>query len=383
MTATFTRNPFAPLVGTRLFCVIAALFLVSGIACTDSVGPEDEAGGPPGGILFVSDRSGVVSDTGWPLTDIFRVNADGTDLENLTEEPARVYRNLRLSPDGMKIAFVSDRIGCYNIWVMDIEGTGPTQLTGQPGERCNEGPRWSRDGSQMAFTSSREAIERSWEAYVMDSGGDDPHNVSDDGGLGDGGADWPHTWLPDGRLVFHHQKVGPPRTFTVELDGAGPEPFLELQTGYAPFYSPDGSKVAFVSEREGNQEIYIMNSDGTGVRNLSQDPGDDTFLHGSLMSLFVDPWSPGGTKLAFASERTGNREIYVIREDGSGLTNVTNDPATDRFDGWAPSGDWIAFESDRNGPWHIFAVNPEQGELWQITDGTANDWLAIWVGGDE
>jgi Tol biopolymer transport system component len=62
---------------------------------------------------------------------------------------------------------------------------------------------------------------------------------------------------------------------------------------------------------------------------------------------------------------------------------VTNDPATDRFDGWSPDGDWIAFESDRNGPWHIFAVNPDRGELWQITDGSANDWNAIWVGGHE
>jgi TolB protein len=309
------------------------------------VGPEDEAGGPPGGIIFVSDRSGAVSDTGVPLTDIFRVNADGTDMENLTEEPARIYRDLRLSPDGMKIAFESDRLSCFNIWAMNIQGTGSAQLTGQPGERCNEMPRWSRNGSQVAFTSSREPIERSWEAYVMDADGDDPHNVSDDGGLGEGGADWPHTWLPDGRLVFHHQKVGPPRTFTVDADGVGREPFLELQAGYAP--------------------------------------GDDTFYHGARANLFVDPWSPGGTILAFASERTGNREVYVIHEDGSGLTNVTNDPATDRFDGWSPSGDWIAFESDRNGPWHIFAVNPDRGELWQVTDGSANDWNAIWVGGRE
>jgi TolB protein len=126
-----------------------------------------------------------------------------------------------------------------------------------------------------------------------------------------------------------------------------------------------------------------MNSDGTGVRNLTQDPGEDTFLHGSRMSLFVDPWSPAGTTLAFASDRTGSRDIYVIQEDGSGLTNVTNDPATDRFDGWSPSGEWILFESDRKGPSHIFAVNPKRGELWQITDGTGNDWHAIWVGGQE
>ena len=383
MAGPLTLIPSASLAVTRPICVVAALFLILGSACTDSVGPGDKAEGPPGRILFVSDRSGAVSTTGEPLSDIFRVNADGTDIENLTKEPARIYRDLRLSPDGMTIAFESDRVGCFNIWVMNIEGTGATQLTGQPGERCNEMPRWSRDGSQVAFTSSREPIERSWEVYVMDADGDDPHNVSDDGGLGEGWADWPHTWLPNGRLVFHHQKAGPPRTFVVEADGTGREPFLELQAGYAPFLSPDGSKVAFLSEREGNQEIYVMNSDGTGVTNLTQNSGDDTFYHGSRANLFIDPWSPDGTMIAFASERTGNRDIYVIHEDGTGLTDVTNDPATDRFVGWSPDGDWIAFESDRNGPWHIFALNPDRGELWQVTAGSANDWNAIWVDGRE
>ncbi len=158
------------------------LVLATGIACEDSVGPEDEPAGPSGGIAFVSDRSGAVNATGAALCDIYRTNGDGTGLENLTKYPAQVHQDLRLSTVGMRIAFESDRVGCYNIWVMDTEGSGPVQPTGQSGERCNEMPRWSRDGSRIAFTSSREPIERSWEAYVMDVGGTDPHNVSDDEG---------------------------------------------------------------------------------------------------------------------------------------------------------------------------------------------------------
>lgn len=364
----------------RFLWRVFALFMVAGVGCTDSVGPEDEAGAPPGGIIFVSDRPGTMSNSGQVREDIYRIDADGTDVVNLTSEPAVTYRDLRLSPDGRTILFESDRVGCYNVWAMGLESLSAVQLTGRPGERCNEMPRWSPDGYHVAFTSSREPIERSWEAYVVDADGGDPRNVSDDAGLGDGGADWPHTWLPDGRLIFHHQKTGPPQTFVVNADGTGRAAFLEGQAGYAPFFSPDGSMVAFMSEWEGNPEIYVMNADGTGIRNLTNDPGEDTFWHGSRANLFVDPWSPDGTLLAFTSDRSGNREIYVIQVEGSGLHNMTNDPAEDRFSGWSPNGEWIAFESDRDGPWHIFAVNLERDEPWQITEGSTNDWNAIWVG---
>lgn len=376
-----TPRPFPA--GSRrpgLFAAVAAgLLLVAGAACSDSVGPGEETDGSQDQLVFVSDRSGVLSETGDPLTDIYRVMADGSGMENLTNAPAPVYRDLRLSSDQTKIAFESDRVGCYNVWVMGVDGTNPLQLTGQPGERCNEMPRWSRDGSRLAFTTSREPIERSWEAYVMNADGTNPHNVSDDSGLGDGGADWPHGWSSDGRLVFHHQKTGPPRTFIAHIDGSGRAPFLELEAGYAPFWSPDGSQIAFVSEQDGSPDVYVMNSDGSGIRNLTQDPGEDTFFHGDRANLYINPWSPNGTMMAFMSQRDGNGEVYVMGPDGSGLSNLTNDPGTDRFDGWSADGTRIAFESDRTGSWHIYVVNVDGTGLRQLTDGSSNDWNAIWV----
>jgi TolB protein len=105
---------------------------------------------------------------------------------------------------------------------------------------------------------------------------------------------------------------------------------LDVQT---PAWSPDGRKLAFVSRRDGNSEIYVINADGSGQENLTQHPARDS--HPS--------WSRDGRKLAFVSRRDGNSEIYVMNADGSGLRNVTRTPSNDLGPAWSPDGRAIAF----------------------------------------
>ena len=100
-----------------------------------------------------------------------------------------------------------------------------------------------------------------------------------------------------------------------------------------PAWSPDGRKLAFVSRRDGNSEIYVINADGSGQENLTQHPARDS--HPS--------WSRDGRKLAFVSRRDGNSEIYVMNADGSGLRNVTRAPSNDLGPAWSPDGGAIAF----------------------------------------
>jgi TolB protein len=91
-------------------------------------------------------------------------------------------------------------------------------------------------------------------------------------------------------------------------------------------WSPDGSRIAFVSGDNQNTNIYLINADGTGLQQLTDSPG---YNEGPV-------WSPDGTIIAFWSDRSGNREIYAMRADGTGLLQLTDDPAQDENPAWAP-----------------------------------------------
>jgi TolB protein len=86
--------------------------------------------------------------------------------------------------------------------------------------------------------------------------------------------------------------------------------------------------LAFVSTRTGNWDIYTVNADGSGLKNVTDHPAFDQSLH----------WSPGGTRFLFSSDRSGNREIYVANADGTGVVKLTDDPAQDDKAIWVPGG---------------------------------------------
>jgi len=94
----------------------------------------------------------------------------------------------------------------------------------------------------------------------------------------------------------------------------------------SPAWSPDGNRLAFMSIRDGNAEIYVMNADGSGQTNLTNNSGGDRAV----------AWSPDGTRLAFSSGRDGNLEVYVMNADGTGQTNITNHPSQDMDPAWQP-----------------------------------------------
>lgn len=89
--------------------------------------------------------------------------------------------------------------------------------------------------------------------------------------------------------------------------------------------APDGSRIAFTTGRDGATEIYVVNSDGSGLTRVTNHPGDD----------FTPTWSPDGSRIAFASDRDGDAEIFVARPDGSGLTQLTHNEADDTNPDWA------------------------------------------------
>ena len=118
--------------------------------------------------------------------------------------------------------------------------------------------------------------------------------------------------------------------------------------------------IAFYGNRTGDNEIYVMNEDGSGQVDLTNNPADDTH----------PLWSPDHTRIAFRSDRDGNQEIYVMNADGSDPLNLTQNPAVDDRPAWSPDGKQIAFTSDRsgtqNGP-SLYLMNADGSGQTQLT----------------
>jgi uncharacterized repeat protein (TIGR01451 family) len=128
----------------------------------------------------------------------------------------------------------------------------------------------------------------------------------------------------------------------------------------AAAFPGDNGKIAFASNRDGNWEIYVMDPDGSAQTDLTSNPADDS----------QPAWSADGQKLAFASDRDGNSEIYVMNADGSGQTDLTNNAADDSYPAWSPDGKRIAFVRD-DSIWVMDAGGSNQARL---TDGQDPAW---------
>jgi Tol biopolymer transport system component len=122
-------------------------------------------------------------------------------------------------------------------------------------------------------------------------------------------------------------------------------------------------KIAFASDRDGNLEIYLMDADGGGQIRLTEDAGED----------YSPSWSPDGKRLAFVSTRDGNAEIYLMNIDGTGQTRLTNNSASDLHPAWAPDGAHIAFVTNRDGNDEIYLMNVDGSNQTNLTKNRADD----------
>ncbi len=107
-----------------------------------------------------------------------------------------------------------------------------------------------------------------------------------------------------------------------------------------PRWSADGSQILYQSNESGSWQIYVMNADGTGIRQLTDHDSNNNY----------PDWSPDNTRLAYVSDRTGNEEVYVMSMDGTGLANLSNNPGRDIHPYWSPDSRFILFNSNRDNP---------------------------------
>lgn len=179
---------------------------------------------------------------------------------------------------------------------------------------------------------------------------------------------------PPGKIAFASDRDGNFEIYTMNSDGGGLTRVTDNPAEDThPTWSPDGTRIAFVSNRDGNKEIYVVGADGGGATRLTTNTAED-----------IEPaWSPALTnqKIAFVSHRDGNDEVYVMGADGTAQTNLTQNLADDIGPAWAPgAGNPLAFATNRDGDkFEIYRFNSADGSgLLRLTNNTANDLSPAW-----
>jgi hypothetical protein len=160
--------------------------------------------------------------------------------------------------------------------------------------------------------------------------------------------------------------------YVMNADGSGQtrltnQPELDGQ----PRWSPDGSRIAFLSLRDGNSEIYLMNADGSDPVNLTNSPANED----------NPAWSPDGALLGFDSDRDGHWEFYTMRPDGSAQTRLTENNNYYGFAAWAPDGVYIAYTAGTQGDLHIDVMTYLGSRVTTLIKGQGDDFEPQWSAG--
>ena len=183
-----------------------------------------------------------------------------------------------------------------------------------------------------------------------------------------------------GQIAFMSHRDGNWEIYVMDADGANPRNLTNNpDDDMSPSWSPDGRRIAFVfdgKDRDGNRQIYVMDADGSNQRNLSKNGFDE----------WGPSWSPDGKWIAFVSDRRGHfdpfdMEIYVMDADGGNRRNLSNHPDNDTHPSWSPDGKRIAFISDRKGDvvnFDIYVMDADGGNQRSLTRNRHDDRSPSW-----
>jgi Tol biopolymer transport system component len=353
------------LVGVTLFTVVERSAQSQPASPALSAGSGLPAGATRSKLAFIRTMNSPCCGRG-PLA-LYVMNADGSGQRLLARD---AFTGGAWSPDGQKIAFHRDHHrkfvpGAYTpadsnieIHVINADGSGERRLTRNPA--LDQGSTWSPDGRRIAFSRGDGPLSN--QIYIMNADGSGQRRLTQIPGHSSVLA-----WLPDGRIAF--VSFHGPNSFDVYLmntDGSGLRNLTrEWGLDGIPVWSPDGQKIAFTSKRDGDWEIYVMNPDGSGKRNVTRNAANE-----SLWPL-SSSWSPDGRKILFGRDLDGNGNsdgIYVINTDGSGERRLTQGGGHAL---WSPDGQKIAFRSKRNGNDDVYVMNPDGSGQHNLTRNPA------------
>ncbi len=402
-------------VGSRGGSGVAGSAPLSFQQLTDLPGEERQAQLGPNGtaFVFVSDASGN--------PDIYLQRVGGRNPNNLTADSPAADTAPSFSPDGERVAFRSDRDG-GGIFVMGSTGESMKRLTD-----FGYDPAWSPDGTQIVFSSgdgqnpwSRTALAQLWvvpssggEVRQLTKAGDAVQPSWSPGGkriafwglrhdsgqrdlwtipadaageatpvevTSDPAVDWNPVWSPDGRtLFFASVRGGSMNLWRVAIDEASGRPRGEPQ----PVTTPSRMSGSISLSRDGRQLMFVSSDQRSTIQRFGLDAAGRVsepprpVFQGSRV-IYTQDLSPSGEWIVFST--LGVREdLFVVRFDGTGYRQITDDAFRDRGPKWSPDGSRIGFYSDRSGRYETWTIQPDGSKLEQQTKTTGpSRWDTEW-----
>lgn len=288
--------------------IVAGLWLFNNLP--GLLGGLQSAGGTDGFLI----TRGVGSDL-----DIAFMNEAGDEFTALFDHPGK-NQVASISPDGQRIAFVSDSGGDNDIYVFEISTGEIDKLVETTTTEWN--PVWSPDGTQLAFVSD---FSGSFDVYI------------------------------------------------VNADGSGMRQMTKYpQSEWHPSWSPDGKQIVFQygDENYTQSDLYLLSVETGQITALTNDPAFDG----------VPAWSPDGRRIVFSSNLQGNLDIYTISPDGSDRNQLTANPNNESSPSWSPDSEKIVFSMDLGSENEdLFSIDVDGTNLTRLTDTPEIETEAVWV----
>jgi Tol biopolymer transport system component len=283
------------------------------------------------------------------------------------------------SPDGKLLAYLdrSSPHTQYGIWLLSVENLERRQLTWPPEQNLADMvPTFSPDSQTLAFV--RFTSGRTSDIYLVPIGGGEPRRLTFDNREIDGLA-----WTPDGReIVFPSDRGGGNGLWRILVTGGTPE---RLAVGgdndFSPPLSPQGNRLAM--SRQGNRLAYVQTSFDTNIWRIEtpESKGRSNPPTKLIASTNLDQgpqYSPDGKRIAFESTRSGSYEIWVCDSNGTNLVQLTSFDRTTGTPRWSPDGRHIAFDSRIETHSDIYVISAEGGSPRRLTTETSDEVVPSW-----